>query len=932
MAKYMARNTLTLNFKKKKEENSDEISSSGKELLAERQRLLKEAQYQKIAAQKAQIQEKIKKKMEAARLSFQKNTSTPGAAMGYGGRNGQGAGQFGASAGSRDGISSNANSTGVSSDAREIKSANRSGRYAVYGTSIFDSTGSSNGGTAGESGYSTFRNDGDYSRGLSGYRTEGFGKNRYSGLRNSLNKRNASAADRNTKRTMDASTAENKNSDLDANGQNGRNQNLSATRGNGAGGYAENGGQNRELLAAAANQTKYGVGDRKSSYRDGDRDRFSRKGFSEDESMEKTDKKTLKSRDDKYYNKYSKNIHTYIFNEDGDDDEEIYGGNRSIRRRRRIKNILGTNNHPQQKIFQTVNIPDFISVADLADRMSEKKSDIIKKLMTMGLRVTANQVIDADTAELVVVEFGHTPNRVSDADIENVLKENQGTNFVPRSPVVTVMGHVDHGKTSLLDALRTTRVAEGESGGITQHIGASRVEVSKGKFITFIDTPGHEAFTEMRMRGANITDLVVLVVAADDGVKDQTIEAINHTRAAGVPMMVAINKIDRPGADPERVKQELLQYDVIAEEYGGNVMFVNVSAKNKTNMDKLLEGILLQAEILDLKAPIDCNASGAVIESRIDSQKGVIATVLVQKGVLKIGDVVVAGTSYGKVKKMVDDHRKSQEEATPSMAVEILGLDNPPSAGVPFNVVDQEKEARDIVSYRENKERESKEARRAGRSIESVLQQVKGSNKKQLSLVIKADVSGSIEAIVGSLKKLNNEEVVVDIIHSATGGVTESDINLVSASSGIIVAFNVRATGKVKDMAKEKGVEIKYYSIIYDVVDEIKALMSGLLKPVLREKTLGQAEIRNVIKIPNVGKVAGCYVTDGEIRRNADARLIRDGVVIFDSKIKTLRRFKEDVKEVKNNYECGITLENYDDIKEGDIIECYEKIEEKRVV
>ena len=625
--------------------------------------------------------------------------------------------------------------------------------------------------------------------------------------------------------------------------------------------------------------------------------------------------------------KYSKNIHTYIFNDD-DSDKNVHQN--LSRNKKKTKKNDGGDKQSTQKIYQTVNIPEFITISDLADRMNEKKVDIVKKLFSMGIKATINQTIDGDTAELIVMEFGHKPNRVSDSDIEKVLENNEGNNFVSRSPVVTVMGHVDHGKTSLLDALRTTKVAEGESGGITQHIGASRVEVNDGKFITFIDTPGHEAFTEMRIRGANITDIVVLVVAADDGVKTQTIEAINHTKAAKVPMIVAVNKIDKEGSEPEKVKQELLQYDVIAEDYGGDVMFVNVSAKSRIGLDKLLETILLQAEMLDLKAPIDCKAVGAVIESKMDVQKGVVATVLVQKGILKIGDIVLVGTSYGRVKKMIDDKRRSHSEVYPSMAVEILGLDTTPNAGDIFNVVNTEKEARDIISYRERKERDKKGLMMANKTAEGMLQQVKGSNKKVLPIILKCDVSGSIEAIEGSLKKLDNEEVSVDIIHSAVGYITVSDINLASASNAIIIAFNVRATNLVKELAKEKSVEIRYYSIIYNIVDEVKSIMSGLLQPTTRENTIGEAEVRNVFKIGGVGKIAGCYVTSGEIRRNCGIKLIRDGIVIFDGKIKTLKRFKDDVKEVKNNYECGIAIENYDDIKEKDVIECYEVIEEKR--
>jgi translation initiation factor IF-2 len=639
--------------------------------------------------------------------------------------------------------------------------------------------------------------------------------------------------------------------------------------------------------------------------------------------LDKLDRKISKDR----YEKYSKNIHTYIFNED---DDSFRGDVGKFGRFKKKEKKNDSSSRFQQKVFKSVNIPEFISVSDLAERMNEKRSDIIKKLLAMGVKATANQTIDADTAELVVMEFGHTPNRVLDSDVESILSNNVGVEFVSRNPIVTVMGHVDHGKTSLLDALRTTKIAESESGGITQHIGASRVDISKDRFITFIDTPGHEAFTEMRMRGANVTDIVVLVVAADDGVKDQTIEAINHTKAAKVPIIVAINKIDKIGADPTRVKQELLQYDIIAEEFGGNTIFVNVSAKDRINLDRLMEAIIFQAEILDLKAPIDCRAGGAVIESKMDVQRGAITTVLVQRGVLRVGDIVLAGVSYGKVKKITDDRRKVRDSAYPSMAVEILGLDLTPDAGVIFDVVSTDKEARDIISYRERKERESRETGRAGKTMENMLKQASDSNRKQLSLIIKADVSGSVEAIVNSLLKLSSDEINIEVVHSAIGSISESDINLATVSNAMIVAFNVRANNTVNDVAKEKGIGIKYYSIIYDIVDDIKLMMSGLLDPIVKEKIIGQAKIKNVIKITGMGKIAGCFVTEGEIHRNANIRLVRDGIVIFDGKIKTLKRFKEDVKEVKNNYECGLAIENYDDIEENDVVECYEKVKEKR--
>ena len=653
----------------------------------------------------------------------------------------------------------------------------------------------------------------------------------------------------------------------------------------------------------------------------------------DDEENNKTDRRNLRDKSEK---KMSKNYHTFIFNDEGELANEDSSG--FIRRNKRNKNKdnnTENKNENKQKIIQTVNIPDFISVADLAERMSEKKAEVVKKLFIMGMKVNINQSIDADTAELIVREFGHEVKRVSDADIEkNILqKDTSVEKFVPRSPVVTVMGHVDHGKTSLLDALRSTRVADGEYGGITQHIGASRVEVKDGKFITFIDTPGHEAFTEMRMRGANITDIVVLVVAADDGIQNQTIEAINHTKVAKVPMIVAINKIDKPDANPNNIKQALLQHNVVLEEFGGDVMSVEVSAKNKTNIDKLLETILLQAEMLDLKANINCKANGAVIESKVDSQKGVLTTLLVQNGILKVGDIIIAGTSLGKVKKMIDDKRKTQDEAVPSMAVEILGFNTSPTAGDVFNVVATEKEAREIIAYRDRKKLEEKDAKRAGQSLKNLLQTASDdSKKKQVSVVIKTDVSGSIDAISSSLTKLSNDEINVVVIHSAVGIINESDINLANTSNAVVVGFNVRSTAEAKNLAKQYGITIKYYSIIYDIIDDIKAIMSGLLSPTVREEIVGQAEIRNIIKVSGVGKIAGCFVTEGEIDFNSGIRIIRDGVVVFTGKIKSLKRFKDDVKKVATNYECGISIDKYDDIKEHDIIECYKTIEEKREI
>jgi translation initiation factor IF-2 len=492
------------------------------------------------------------------------------------------------------------------------------------------------------------------------------------------------------------------------------------------------------------------------------------------------------------------------------------------------------------------------------------------------------------------------------------------------------MGHVDHGKTSLLDALRQTDIVSGEHGGITQHIGASRVQTKGGKFITFLDTPGHEAFTEMRSRGANVTDIVVLVVAADDGVKEQTIEAINHAKAANVPIIVAVNKIDKPGGDPQRVKNELLSHNVISEDLGGDVMFIPVSAKNKINLDKLEEAILLQAEVLDLKSAYEGKSSGVVIESKIDPNRGVVATLLVQRGTLDVSDLIVVGTSYGKVRKMSDDTGKNVKSATPSVPVEVLGLDNAPNAGDKFVEVDEERQAREIISYRGRKEKEEKALRNSAKSLTDIFKQSGQGKLKYLNVIVKADVHGSAEAINGSLGKLNNEEVAIKVVHTATGGISESDVNLAAASDAIIIGFNVRANASAKELARLKSINIRYYSIIYNLVDDMKLLLSGMLNPTQSEEYLGQAEIRQVFKVSGVGKIAGSFVTDGIIKRNAKVRLLRDNVVIHDGVLKTLKRFKEDVKEVKAGFECGVAFENYDDIKEKDMVECYEIIEQKR--
>jgi translation initiation factor IF-2 len=618
---------------------------------------------------------------------------------------------------------------------------------------------------------------------------------------------------------------------------------------------------------------------------------------------------------------------TYIINSGKDSDDVEFG-----RRRKKARfKVQEDQNKEYKKISREVALPELILVSELADRMSEKTGDVVKKLFTMGMVVTSNQAIDADTAEIIIGEFGHKTKRVSHSDVENVLEENnEASEMLPRAPVVTIMGHVDHGKTSLLDALRETDIVSGEHGGITQHIGASRIKTKGGKFITFLDTPGHEAFTEMRSRGANVTDIVVLVVAADDGVKEQTIEAINHAKAANVPIIVAVNKIDKPGNDPQKVKNELLSHEIISEDLGGEVMFIPVSAKNKINLDKLEEAILLQAEILDLKSSYQGKSSGVVLESRIEAGKGVVATLLVQKGTLDISDLIVVGTSFGRVRKMSDDSGKNIKSATPSVPVEVLGLDNAPNAGDKFVEVEEERQAREIISYRDRKEKEEKALKNSVKSLTDVFKQSGKDKIKYLNIIIKADVHGSGEAINSSVLKLTNEEVAVKVVHMATGAISESDINLASASQAIVIGFNVRANAISKELARLKGVNIQYYSIIYNLVDDLKLLLSGMLNPTKSEEYLGQAEIRQIFKVSGAGKIAGSFVIDGIIKRNAKVRLLRDNVVIHDGILKTLKRFKDDVKEVKGGFECGIAFENYEDIKEKDILECYAINEQKR--
>jgi translation initiation factor IF-2 len=580
------------------------------------------------------------------------------------------------------------------------------------------------------------------------------------------------------------------------------------------------------------------------------------------------------------------------------------------------------------KVVRDIILPEHITVQELANRMAARGNEVVKALMKMGVMVNITQSIDADTAELVVAEFGHRSRRVADSDVEMGLEgeTDMDTELLARPPVVTIMGHVDHGKTSLLDALRKTDVAAGEAGGITQHIGAYQVKLPSGAQITFLDTPGHEAFTAMRARGAGVTDIVVLVVAADDGVMPQTIEAIKHAKAAQVPLIVAINKIDRPGSDANRVRQELLQYEIVVEEMGGDTQDVEVSALKKLGLDKLEEAILLQAEVLELRANPNRSAEGAVIESRLDRGRGPVATVLVQKGTLHPGDIVVAGAQWGRVRAMQDDKGKAVAAATPSTPVEILGLSAAPTAGEPFVVVESDVRAREIVEYRTQKMRDrSAAAQTAGRgTLEEMLARIQAGAQKEVAVVVKADVQGSAEAIGVTVTKVGNEEVRVRVLYSGVGQITESDVQLAKASDAIVIGFNVRANSQARELAHRDGVDIRYYSIIYEVADDIEKLVKGKLAPVHREKFLGYAEIRQVFNITKTGKVAGCYVTEGLVKRGAGVRLLRDNVVIHQGDLSQLKRFKDDVKEVARGYECGLSFAGFQDLREGDVVECYE--------
>ncbi len=597
--------------------------------------------------------------------------------------------------------------------------------------------------------------------------------------------------------------------------------------------------------------------------------------------------------------------------------------------RRRTQRLKGhASNEPKEKLIREVTIPEAITIQELANRMSERAVDVIRMLMKQGAMHKITDVIDADTAQLIAEELGHTVKRVAASDVEEGLFDtvDDSTDTETRSPVVTVMGHVDHGKTSLLDALRHANVVSGEAGGITQHIGAYQVSSPEsGKKITFIDTPGHAAFTAMRARGAKVTDIVVLVVAADDGVMPQTVEAINHAKAARVPIIVAINKIDKPDARPERVRTELLQHEVQVESLGGDVVDVEVSAKNKTNLDKLLEMIALQAEILDLKTNSERPAEGTVIEAKLDRGRGPVATVLVQRGTLRVGDIIVAGAEMGRVRALISDQGETVDEAGPSVPVEVLGFNGPPEAGDRLAVVENEARARQITSYRAHQKRENAAASISGMrgSLEQMMSQLKTVGRKEFPLIVKADVQGSLEAILGSLEKLGTDEVAARILHAGVGGISESDVTLAEGFNAAIIGFSVRANKEAAAAAKRNGIEIRYYNIIYDLVDDVKKAMSGLLAPTLRETMLGNAEILEIFNISKVGKVAGCRVTDGTVERGANVRLIRDNVVVHEGKLSTLKRFKDEVKEVQAGQECGMAFESYGDMRAGDVIECY---------
>ena len=615
----------------------------------------------------------------------------------------------------------------------------------------------------------------------------------------------------------------------------------------------------------------------------------------------------------------------------GGDDERVRGGKKG----KKLK--LEPNQHgfqaPTEPVVHEVLVPETITVADLAHKMAVKGVEVVKTLMKMGMMVTINQSLDQETALIVVEEMGHIGKPAAIDDPDAFLGEEAASTaeMLPRPPVITVMGHVDHGKTSLLDYIRRSKVVAGEAGGITQHIGAYHVETPRG-VVTFLDTPGHEAFTAMRARGAQATDIVILVVAADDGVMPQTVEAIAHAKAAGVPLVVAVNKIDKEAANPERIRQELTQYEVVCDEWGGDVQFIDVSAKKGTNIDKLLEAVLLEAEVLELKAPVDAPAKGLIVEARLDKGRGAVATLLVQSGTLRKGDMLLAGTAFGKVRAMLDENGKPIEVATPSIPVEILGLSDVPNAGEDALVLADEKKAREVALFRQGKYRDVRLAKQQAAKLENMFNNMGEGAAQNLSVIIKADVQGSYEALAGSLQKLSTDEVKVSVLHSGVGGISESDVNLAIASGALIIGFNVRADGSARKLAENEDVEIRYYNIIYDAIDDVKAAMSGMLAPEEKEQQTGTVEIRQVITVSKVGNIAGCMVTDGVVKRDSHVRIIRNNVVIHTGELSSLKRFKDDVKEVRMGFECGLVIKGYDDIAEGDVLECFDVIEVARTL
>jgi translation initiation factor IF-2 len=608
------------------------------------------------------------------------------------------------------------------------------------------------------------------------------------------------------------------------------------------------------------------------------------------------------------------------------DEEQRQRSLASLKRHRERQKKQGTGPQTGQKIAREVTIPDVITIQELANRMAERGVDVIKFLMKDGAMHKITDVIDSDTAQLITEEFGHTARRVSEADVEEgfIGEVDQDENLAPRAPIVTIMGHVDHGKTSLLDSIRAANVVSQEAGGITQHIGAYQVTVPSGQRITFIDTPGHAAFTAMRARGAKVTDIVILVVAADDGVKPQTIEAINHAKAAEVPIIIAINKIDKPGADPQRVRTELLSHEIVVESMGGDTLEIEVSALKKTNLDTLLEAIVLQAEVLELKANPERAAEGVIVEAKLERGRGPVGTALVQRGTLKLGDIIVAGSAWGRVRALIDDLGEHTNAAGPSVPVEVLGFDSAPEAGDQFAVVENEARAREITDYRERERRKRLAIAGQRGSLEQMMNQLQEDGVKEFPLVIKGDVQGSVEAINAALAQLGSDEVRARPVHVGVGGITESDISLAATSGAVVLGFNVRANSQARSAAERDGVEVRYYAVIYDLVDDMRQAMSGLLAPTRRETFLGNAEILEVFNISKVGKVAGCRVTEGKVERGAHVRLIRDNVVIHEGELSTLKRFKDEVKEVVGGQECGMAFEGYQDMREGDVIECFQ--------